>query len=106
MANKIEYATLKAKRFVNYLSRYNSSKVIYYGENKKVTFTTYKRRNISATSNDKFIKLNSSTEYRPDLVSYAAYGFSDYWWKIMQFNGIKDIKDFKSGLTIRIPSVG
>lgn len=106
MANKIQYATLKAKRFINYLSRYSSSKVIYYGENNKVTFTTYKRKNIIGTSNDKFVKLNASTEYRPDLVSQAAYGFSDYWWKIMQFNGIKDIKDFKSGLTIRIPSIG
>jgi hypothetical protein len=106
MANTIEYATLKAKRFVNYLSRYINSKVLYYGENKKVTFTTYKRKNIPASSNDKYVLLNASTEFRPDLVSQAAYGFSDYWWKIMQFNGIKDIKDFKSGLTIRIPSLG
>lgn len=104
MANTILYAPLRAKRFVAFLSRYANSKVLYYGDNKKVTFATYKRKEIKASSKDKYIKLNSSNAYRPDLVSQQAYGFPDYWWKIMQFNGIKDIKDFKSGITIRIPT--
>jgi hypothetical protein len=106
MANKIIYTKLKARRFIDFLSRYSRSKVIFYGDNQKTTFTTYKRKTISATSRDKFIKLNSSNEYRPDLVSQVAYGFSDYWWRIMEFNGIKDIKEFKSGITIRIPAIG
>jgi hypothetical protein len=103
LANIISYPSMKPSRFVNYLSRYSLSKVLYYGDNKKVTFTTYKRKPIEPSSYDKFIKLNSSNEYRPDSVSQQAYGFPDYWWKIMQFNGIKDIKDFKAGMTIRIP---
>lgn len=106
MANQILYPSIRARRFINFLSRYINSKVLYYGDNKKVTFTTYKRKPILATERDKFIKLNSSNEFRPDLVSQVAYGFPDYWWKIMEFNGIKDIKEFKSGLTIRIPAIG
>jgi len=106
LANQILYPSIRARRFINFLSRYINSKVLYYGDNKKVTFTTYKRKPILATERDKFIKLNSSNEFRPDLVSQVAYGFPDYWWKIMEFNGIKDIKEFKSGLTIRIPAIG
>ncbi len=106
MANQILYPPLKARRFVNFLSRYVNSKVLLYGDNKKTTFTTYKRKTIPATSNDKYMQINSSTEYRPDMVSQMAYGFPDYWWRIMQFNEIYDIKDFKSGLTIRIPAIG
>jgi len=103
VANKISYPNISAKRFVDFSSRYINSKVLYYGENNKITFETYKRKDIVSSTKDKFVLINSSTEYRPDLVSYAAYGTVDYWWYIMEFNGIKDIYDFKSGITLRIP---
>lgn len=103
MANTISYPPLPAKRFVDFSSRFINSKVLYYGENNKVTFETYKKKPITFSENDKFIQINSSTEYRPDLVSYYAYGIPELWWYIMQANGIKDIYDFKSGITLRIP---
>ena len=104
MANKITYPSVSAKRFVDFSSRYIKSKVLYYGDNNKVTFETYKRKkNITFSENDKFIQINSSTEYRPDIVSYVAYGIPELWWYVMEANGIKDIYDFKSGITLRIP---
>lgn len=103
MANNISYPNISSKRFISFSSRYINSKVLYYGDNKKLTFETYKRKKIISSPSDKFLLINSSNEYRPDLVSYAAYGTVDYWWYIMEFNGIKDIYDFKSGITLRIP---
>jgi len=103
MANKITYPNLSSKRFVSFTSRFINSRVLYYGDNNKLTFETYKRKDYIASPNDKFIQINSSTEYRPDLVSYTAYGIPDLWWYIMEFNGIKDIYDFKTGITLRIP---
>ena len=103
MANKISYPNISAKRFVDFSSRYTKSKVLYYGDNNKVTFETYKRKDVVFSENDKFIQINSSTEYRPDIISYVAYGIPELWWYIMQANGIKDIYEFKSGITLRIP---
>lgn len=103
MANKITYPNISAKRFVDFSSRYIKSKVLYYGDNNKVTFETYKRKDIVFSESDKFIQINSSTEYRPDIVSYVAYGIPELWWYVMQANNIKDIYEFKSGITLRIP---
>ena len=103
MANKISYPNISAKRFVDFSSRYIKSKVLYYGDNNKVTFETYKRKDIVFSESDKFIQINSSTEYRPDIVSYVAYGIPELWWYVMQANNIKDIYEFKSGITLRIP---
>ena len=67
-------------------------------------FRSYKKNNsYSPSTNDKYTVITKGYEYRPDLVSYQAYGTPDFWWKIMEVNGIKDIFDFKSGLNIVIP---
>ena len=47
--------------------------------------------------------ISKNYEFRPDLVSYEAYGVVDFWWKIMEFNNIKDIFDFKAGINLTIP---
>ncbi len=104
MANKITYQSISAKRFVDFSSRYIKSKVLYYGDNNKVTFETYKKRkSVSFSDIDKFIQINSSTEYRPDIVSYVEYGIPELWWYVMEANVIKDIYNFKSGIALRIP---
>ena len=46
-----------------------------------------------------------SSRYRPDLVAAEAYGSTDFWWKIMEANNIKDVFNFKAGLNIIIPNV-
>ena len=103
MANPITYSTLTATSFVDVTSRYANSQVLYYGDNHIVTFATYKRKNPVYSSNDKFYLITQATQHRPDLVSQLAYGVTSFWWKIMEANAMKDISDFKQGVTIRIP---
>ena len=104
MANYIEETNINPKRFVNFTSRYSDAKVYYYTENKFLTFGTYKKNELPRTEQDKYTVVTASTEYRPDLVSLAAYGTVDLWWKIMEANNIKDIYKFKIGLNIRLPN--
>jgi hypothetical protein len=78
--------------------------VIYYSDSKKITFGSY-QKNVPALSDlDKFMVISKGVEYRPDLVSYDNYGTVDFWWRIMEFNGMKDILEFKSGVNIRLPN--
>ena len=105
MANYIEYTDrLNPDIYVVMSSRYMSSKVIYYGDDRKITFTTYKKTEIPQSEDDKFLTLTSAVNYRPDLVSQKVYFTPDYWWRIMEFNGMKDITEFVAGKTIRLPS--
>lgn len=104
MANYIEKTKIDAKRFVPVSSRYAETTVVYYTENKLITFITYKKIPIVFGNRDRFYVVTSGTEYRPDLVSQNAYGTVDFWWKLMEANNIKDIFDFKAGLNIRIPN--
>lgn len=103
MANYVEKTKITAKKFVPVSSRYAESEVIYYTENKLLTFKTYKKKEIALTQNDKYFVVTPGTEFRPDLVSKSAYGSVDFWWKIMEVNNIKDIYDFRAGLNIRLP---
>jgi len=104
MPNVIELVTTStASNYVTPTSRYTSSKVISYGEDKKITFETYKRRD-RTTQFDKFLVIPEGYAYRPDLVSNKVFGYPDSWWLIMEVNQIYDIKDFVAGRTIRIPN--
>ena len=95
MANYYETTSISAKKFVTFSSRYSASSVVYYTENKLLTFNTYKKKKLLPSSRDRFMSVPANLEYRPDLVSQMAYGTCDFWWKIMEVNGIKDIFDFK-----------
>jgi len=103
MANKIDFTDIKSLTFVTRLSRYASSKVIYYSDEKIITFETYKRKKYKESSGDKVAVIPPGMEYRPDLVSKERYGIPDFWWKIMEANSIKDIMDFNAGRTIILP---
>jgi len=46
MANFYETTKIDAKKFVTVSSRYADSEVVYYTENKLLTFKTYKKKNI------------------------------------------------------------
>lgn len=103
MANRIEYTDIESKEFVTTTSRYADSKVIYYSDEKIITFETYKKSKHLASSNDLVTVISAGMEFRPDLVSKERYGTIDFWWKIMEVNNIKDIYDFKAGKTIVLP---
>ena len=102
MATVVETTNIKATTFVSPTSRYANSVVEYYSELKKITFETYKRRKFVSSDQDKFMIITK--EYRPDLVSFDFYGTVDFWWQIMEANGMKDVLEFKAGVTIRLPS--
>lgn len=103
MANFIETTTINPRQFVPVTSRYADASVIYYTENKLLTFKTYVKTPIQPNQKDKFLVITKHYEYRPDLVSFDVYGTPDFWWKIMEVNNIKDIFDFTAGQTIRLP---
>lgn len=103
MANKIEYTNLLPEKFVPKTSRYTDSDVIYYGDRNALTFTTYKKKDNEEGAGDRFTVVSPGQEYRPDLLSFEAYGTPDFWWRIMEANGIMDIYEFKSGTNIRLP---
>ena len=103
MANKIEFTNLKATDFVTSISRYASSRVLYYSDEKMLTFETYKKNKFSSTKNDQVAVIPPKMEYRPDLASNEKYGLPDFWWKILEANGMRDVMDFKAGKTIILP---
>lgn len=103
MANKIEYTNIRSERFVTPTSRYKNSKVIYYSDDKLITFETYKKKKYISGGADQVTVIPISMQYRPDLLSQKKYGTVDFWWTIMEVNGIKDIMDFKAGKTILLP---
>jgi hypothetical protein len=102
MALYTRYANIPASRFVQPTSRYANSKTIFYTEDKKITFDTYKRK--PYVGEGSWLEITSSVEYRPDLVSFEFYGAPDFWWKIMEVNGMMDVLQFKQGINIFLPS--
>ena len=104
MANFIEQTDINPQQFISTSSRYVDSKIVYYTERKLLTFSTYKKKEIPLSDQDKYAVISPGVEYRPDLVSQQAYGTVDFWWKILEANGMKDIWEFKSGENIRIPN--
>lgn len=103
MANKIEFTNIEPARFVTSTSRYAQSKVIFYSDEKITTFETYKKQKFSPSGQDQVAVIPPGMQYRPDLISREKYGTVDFWWKIMEVNGIKDIFDFTAGRTIILP---
>lgn len=104
VANKVEVAdNLATSSFVDVNSRYLSSAILFYGEQRFLTFETFKRQAIPETSADTFTVISKAIEYRPDLLAHRAYGISGLWWKILIANKMSDIWQFKAGVNIRIP---
>lgn len=104
MTQPIEYTSIPSQSVVAGASRYINQRVIYYGEQRFLTFDTYLRREYQRRGDEKVMVISKGVEYRPDLVSYDFYGFPDNWWKILEANKMKDVFDFKAGKTIVLPS--
>ncbi len=48
----------------------------------------------------------TNMEFRPDMISYAAYGTSDLWWLICSSNAIIDPNtELNAGKQIKIPII-
>lgn len=103
MANTIEPTNYNSRNFVTATSRYASSEIIYYGDNRLITFKIYKLGSYQTNPNDLYSIVPPGWEYRPDKASMEVYNTPDFWWRILEANGIKDVYDFKAGINIRIP---
>lgn len=104
MATPILKSGIDAEKVVSKVSRYANQAVVYYGEQKFLTFDTYVRPDYKLTGAEQVMLITKGTEYRPDLVSFDYFGTPDVWWKIMEINGMKDIWEFKAGKTIILPN--
>ena len=101
--SELEQTKTTASTYASPNSRYLDSIVYYYGDQNKITYETYKRKDIEETSNDRYAILESKYQWRPDRFAADVYGNKNLWWKIMEANNIYDIHDFKTGVQIRIP---
>lgn len=102
MAHPVKKLGSGAKKYVAASSRYVNANVIQYGEQSYITFETYKRRRHVPSEDDQWLEITKAVEYRPDLVSTEIYGAPDFWWRILEYNGMKDVLEFKAGKNIRI----
>lgn len=67
----------------------------------------YTHRPIGVDGSDEKIIVDRKYHERPDLLSHALYGTTDYWWVFMvrNPNKIKDpIHDLQGGMTIMVPT--
>lgn len=105
MTIPIEPSSTQAADLVDAYSRYIPQNVIFYGENRYITFDTYLRVPYVPNGKEKIMLITKPIEYRPDYVSYEVYGIPNFWWKILEVNKMYDIWDFKAGKTIMLPSL-
>ena len=87
LATKIADAPRVLKtNIIDSVSRYQKSRVIYYGDLPKTTFETYKRIPITSSSTlDKVALVTPGWEYRPDLVSFDFYGILCFLVEFREF---------------------
>ena len=60
-----------------------------------------------STSGDTTVEIHSKYNLRPDLMAFDMFGSPNYWWVFALKNKdklIDPVEDFKTGLTITIPS--
>ena len=64
-------------------------------------------RPIPAESDDQIFKINTTYQYRPDLLAYDLYGDADLWWVFTARNPnvLRDpVFDFLPGVEIYVPN--
>lgn len=83
-------------------SRYFKSKLIKILDG-HTTFALYKRKYYPKSKEDRFLTITEAYDYRPDLVSTDIFGIPDFWWRLMEANGMTDIMQFRAGRNIRVP---
>lgn len=66
----------------------------------------WERRKLDTHESDFEFDVDSTTEFRPDLIAYQVYKNSNYAWVVLQFNNIVDIyEELNSGKVITLPTI-
>lgn len=58
---------------------------------------------VPETQYDQFIEIDSSNEFRPDMLSFQVYGTPDFGWALMEINTLRSFKDLNMRRRLRIP---
>jgi hypothetical protein len=58
---------------------------------------------VPETDGDFYAEIDSTNEFRPDMLSFQVYGTPDYGWAIMEVNTLRSFKDLYLRNRIRIP---
>lgn len=60
--------------------------------------------NLQPAEGDIYVTITEELVQRPDLISFKAYGTTEYWWVIYEFNNISDpLFELTTGQILRIP---
>ena len=59
--------------------------------------------NVPETEYDFYVEIDSTNEYRPDLLSYQVYGSSEFGWALMEINNLRSFRDLKLLTRLRVP---
>ena len=60
---------------------------------------------VPETEFDFFVEIDSTNEFRPDMLSFQVYGTPDYGWALMEINNLRSFKDLTIGNRLRIPPI-
>ena len=81
-------------------TRYDTIKFINFNKDNIDPLNCFMLLNVSRLpEHGTYIVKNEQS--RPDLLSYSIYNDTQYWWLLMLYNDITDIKNLKTGMTIR-----
>ena len=58
---------------------------------------------VPETESDFYIEIDSTNEFRPDMLSFQVYGTPDYGWALMEINNLRSFKDLTLRNRLRIP---
>lgn len=101
MARSFENTAYEGRKYAGPTSRYATTPVIKYEG--KLTYPIYKKKKLGISPQDQHYEITREMEYRPDLVALTFFGAPDFWWRIMEINGMKDILEFRAGRNIILP---
>lgn len=58
---------------------------------------------VPETEQDFFIEIDSTNEFRPDMLSFQVYGTPDFGWALMELNNLRSFKDLTIRNRLRVP---
>jgi len=86
-------------------SRYRGSTITSVGTTEGLQNYTILKLPIEVpeTEYDFYVEIDSTNEFRPDMLSFQVYGTPDYGWALMELNKLRSFKDLTIGNRLRIP---
>lgn len=87
----------------NFIDRFDMGKFFQFTDNYDPLTSDFADELMKLTTRGNYII--QGQDGRPDLISQAVYGDTQYWWIIMLYNTKLQFLDLKSGDVINFPSL-